>query len=95
LKKEPNVPYSMQFIIVPAFSPPDQDHTRVDIFKHVYLHKTKVWSKDLIACCHGIPVRFDWGNQSRLALAALNYMFDRIRGIQVRSWSNAPTFERK
>ena len=35
LKTEPAVPYSMQFIIVPAHLPPDQEHTYVDIFKRV------------------------------------------------------------
>ena len=85
----------MQFIIVPAHLPPDQEHTYVDIFKHVYLHKNKVFSKDLMEHCHGIPVRFEWGSQTRLALAGLNFMLDRLGGIQVRLWSIAPKFEKK
>ena len=89
------MPYSMQFIIVPAHLPPDQEHTYVDIFKHVYLHKNKVWAKDLMAHCFGIPVRFEWGSQTRLALTGLNFMLDRIGGIQVRLWSIGPKFEKK
>jgi hypothetical protein len=84
----------MQFIIVPAHLPPDQEHTCVDIFKHVYLHKNKVWAKDLMAHCHGVPVRFEWGSQTRLALTGLNFMLDRIGGIHVRLWSIAPKFEK-
>ena len=95
LKTKPTVPYSMQFIIVPAHLPPDQEHTYVDIFKHVYLHKNKVWAKDLMTHCFGIPVRFEWGSQTRLALAGLNFMLDRLGGIQVRLWSTGPKFEKK
>ena len=48
-----------------------------------------------MAHCFGIPVRFDWGSQTRLALTGLNFMLDRIGGIQVRLWSIGPKFEKK
>jgi len=95
LKIEPKVPYSLQIVIVPAHLPPDQDQHYVDILKHVYLHKNKVSSAECVSYCHGCAVRFDWGNQSRLALAALNYMLDRIGGKQLRIWTLAPKYEKK
>ena len=48
-----------------------------------------------MAHCHGFPVRFEWGSQTRLALTGLNFMLDRIGGIHVRLWSIAPKFEKK
>ena len=95
LKAEPKVPYSMQFVIVPSYLPPDEDHAYVDIFKHVYLHKNKILSSECIPCCHGIPVRFDWGSQVRLGLTGMNYMLDRVGGMQVRLWTIQPKFEKK
>ena len=95
LKSEPKVPYSLQIVIVPSYLPPDTEQSYVDIFKHVYLHKNKVLSTDCISYCHGSPVRFDWGNQSRLALSALNYMLDRTGGKQIRLWTLAPKYEKK
>ena len=95
LKTEPKVPYSMQFVIVPSYLPPDEDHAYVDIFKHVYLHKNKVSSNECISCCQGIPVRFDWGSQVRAGLSGMNYMLDRVGGMQVRLWTIQPKFEKK
>ena len=95
LKKELNVPYSMQIVIVPSHIPPDANQSYVDIFKHIYLHKNKVSSKDCMASCHGMPVRFEWGNQTRLALMAVNYMMDRAGGMQIRQWTISPKFEKK
>ena len=42
---------------VSTFASGSGTHVHVDIFKHVYLHKNKVWAKDLMAHCFGIPVR--------------------------------------
>ena len=72
LKEEPRVPYSMQIIILPSHLPPDQEQEYVDIFKHIYLHRNKVLSTDCISYCQGIPIRFHWGSQPRVALSALN-----------------------
>ena len=72
LKAEPKVPYSLQIVIVPSYLPPDKEQDYVDIFKHIYLHKNKVSSADCVSFCHGAPVCFDWGKQTRLALAGLN-----------------------
>ena len=95
MKAEPNVPYSLQTIIVPSYLPPDKEQDYVDIFKHIYLHKNKVSSADCVSFCHGVPVRFDWGKNSRLALAGLNNMLDRTGGMQIRIWTLAPKFAKK
>ena len=85
----------MQIIILPSSVPPDQEQEYVDIFKHIYLHRNKVLSADCVSYCQGIPIRFDWGNQVRVALSALNYMLDRAGGMQVRLWTLSPKFEKK
>ena len=95
LKAEPKVPYSMQIVIVPSYLPPDKEQEYVDIFKHIYLHRNKVSSADCVAFCHGVPVCFDWGKHSRVALAGLNNMLDRTGGMQIRLWTLAPKFEKK
>ena len=95
LKAEPKVPYSLQIVIVPSYLPPDKEQDYVDIFKHIYLHKNKVSSADCVSFCHGAPVCFDWGKQTRLALAGLNNMLDRTGGMQIRIWTLAPKFEKK
>ena len=95
LKAEPNVPYSLQILIVPSYLPLDKEQDYVDIFKHIYLHKNKVSSADCVSFCHGAPVRFDWGKNSRLALAGLNNMLDRTGGMQIRIWTLAPKFAKK
>ena len=95
LKAEPKVPYTLQIVIVPSYLPPDKEQDYVDIFKHIYLHKNKVSSADCVSFCHGAPVCFDWGKQTRLALAGLNNMLDRTGGMQIRIWTLAPKFEKK
>ena len=97
LKKEPMVPYTLQIIILFTAPPSEGDANGayVHIFKHVYLHKNKVNAKDAIAMCHGNPLRFDWGSQTRLALSGLNYMMDRLGGKQLRHWLVKPKFEKK
>ncbi|CAE7631905.1 unnamed protein product, partial [Symbiodinium sp. CCMP2592] len=97
LKKEPSVPYSMQIIIQTAQPPPggDTDGSYVHIFKHVYLHRNKVSASDCVQMCHGTPLRFDWGNHTRLALTGLNVMLDKMGGKQLRYWLIKPKFEKK
>ena len=95
MKEEPKVPYSMQIVILPAADPPNPDEKFVDIFKHIYLHKNKVFSKDCMNSCHGHPFRFDWGQQVRLGLSAFNYMLDRMGEMQLRLWIIKPKFEKK
>ena len=97
LKKEPSVPYSMQIIIQTAQPPPggDTDGSYVHIFKHVYLHRNKVPASDCVQMCHGTPLRFDWGNHTRLALTGLNFMLDKMGGKQLRYWFIKPKFEKK
>ena len=97
LCKEPTVPYTMQIIILPASPPANSDPSAdyVHIVKHVYLHRNKVPSKDCVAMCHGTPMRFEWGNNTRLGLAGLNYMLDRMGGRQLRHWVIKPKFEKK
>ncbi|CAE7776876.1 unnamed protein product [Symbiodinium sp. CCMP2592] len=97
LKKEPSVPYSMQIIIQTAQPPPggDTDGSYVHIFKHVYLHRNKVSASDCVQMCHGTPLRFDWGNHTRLALTGLNFMLDKMGGKQLRYWLIKPKFEKK
>ena len=94
-KSEPNVPYSIQIIVRPALRPPDQEKKYFDILKHIYLHRNKVFSKDILTYCHGHALRFDWGQQVRTGLMAFNYMFDRVGGMQIRLWTIAPKFEKK
>ena len=53
LKSEPKCPFSMQIIVIPSTIPPDQDHKYVNIVKHIYLHKNKLWSKDCMSFCQG------------------------------------------
>ena len=95
LKSEPKCPYSMQIIAIPSTIPPDQDHKYVNIVKHVYLHKNKLWSKDCMSFCQGAPLRFDWGSQPRNGLMAINHMLDRMGGMQVRIWSVSAKNETK
>ena len=95
LKSEPNVPYSIQIIVRPALRPPDQEKKYFDILKHIYLRRNKVFSKDILTYCHGHALRFDWGQQVRTGFMALNYMFDRMGGMQIRLWTIAPKFEKK
>ena len=95
LKEEPKVPYSMQIVVLPAADPPNPDDNFVDIFKHIYMHKNKVMSKDCINTCHGSPMRFDWGSHSRNGLMASNYMLDRMGGMQLRLWTIQPKLEKK
>ena len=45
--------------------PPDQDRGYVNIVKHVYLRKNKLWSKDCMSLCQGSPLKFDWGGTSQ------------------------------
>ena len=95
LAAEPTVPYSMQIIVVPSVMPPDATGKYFHVFKHIYLHKNKLWSKDCMSLCHGSPLKFDWLRQPRLGLMALNHMLDRVGGMQVRIWSISPKFEKK
>ncbi|CAE7737794.1 unnamed protein product [Symbiodinium sp. KB8] len=84
LVKAPLVPYTIQFVILPASVPQDADPNRsyYHIVKHVYLHRNKLSSKDCVAMCRGTPMRFEWGNSVRLGLAALNYMMDGMGGYE-------------
>ena len=97
LKKEPTVPYAMQ-IVIQTTQPPsegDPNGSYVHILKHVYLHKNKVPSRDCIEMCQGDALRFDWGHQTGVALMALNYMLDRMGGMQLRNWIIMAKFEKK
>ena len=94
LKSKPVVPYSMQIIVLPSTIAPDQDHKYVNIVKHVYLHKNKLWSKDRMSLCQGSPLKFDCGCQPRCGLMALNHMFDRMGGMQVHIWYISAKFEK-
>ena len=97
LVKAPLVPYTIQFVILPASVPQDADPNRsyYHIVKHVYLHRNKLSSKDCVAMCRGTPMRFEWGNSVRLGLAALNYMMDGMGGQQLRHWIIKPKYEKK
>ena len=95
VKKEPTVPYSLQILVLPAANPPNQEVKFVDIVKHVYLHKNKLTSKECLETCQGSTFKFDWGQQVRVALMALNYMMDRMGGMQLRLWTPKPKFEKK
>ena len=97
LKKEPSVPYTLQIIIQSAAPPPEGDPNGayVHIFKHIYLHRNKVSASDCVQMCYGNPLRFDWGNQSRVALMALNFMLDKMGGKQARYWLIKPKYEKK
>jgi len=94
MKDVPKVPYSMQITIVPSYLPPGKDREYVDMFKHIYLHRNKVLSTDCISYCQGSLVRFDWGKQPRMALSALNYLPDRVAGMQVRFGLCRPNLRR-
>lgn len=97
LAKLPNVPFTMQLIILPSEVPEngDRDATYFHIFKHVYLHRNKASARDCVAACLGSPMRLEWGSSPRLGLAALNYMMDRMGGRQLRHWIIKPRFEKK
>ena len=97
LKKEPSVPYTLQIIIQSAAPPPkgDPNGAYVHIFKHVYLHRNKVSASECVQMCWSNPLRFDWGNQPRVALMALNFMLDKMGGKQVRFWLIKPKYEKK
>ena len=81
LRKEPQVPYTMQLIILTALPPDDvpadTSETYVHVFKHVYLHKNKVIAKECMNMCYGIA------------------MMDRMGGKQIRNWILQPKFEKK
>eukprot|EP00439_Symbiodinium_sp_Y106_P078380 s65_g17.t1 len=53
LAKLPNVPFTMQLIILPSEVPEngDRDATYSHIFKHVYLHRNKASARDCVAAC--------------------------------------------
>ena len=97
MAKSPNCPYTLQLIILPTPAPQDGDPnaTYYNIVKHVYLHRNKVASKDCVAMCHGTPMRLKWGNSVRHGLAALNLMFDRMDGRQLRHWIIKPTLDQQ
>lgn len=95
LKEEPKVPYSIQIMIFPAIDPPNQDDKFLDIFKHIYIHKNKVMSKDCINICHDSPMYFDWGSHSRNGLMTFNDMLDGMGGMQLRLWTIQPKFQKK
>ena len=80
-------PYSLQIIMIPSTIPPDQERKYYNVIKHVYLRKNKVWSKDCVTFCQGSPLCINWGSQPRNGLTALNHMFDRMGGMQIRIWS--------
>ena len=95
LAKEPNCPYSLQIIMIPSTIPPDQERKYYNVVKHVCLHKNKVWSKDCMTFCQGSPLCINWGPQPRNGLMALNHMFDRMGGMQIRIWSISAKYEKK
>ena len=78
----------MQFIIVPC-SPPDDAEPGQEyatIVKHIYLHKTKIAVTLCMNACAGVCYKIEYGRYFRAGLSALNYMFDRMGGMQVRHW---------
>ena len=97
LAKLPNVPFTVQLIILPSEVPENGDRhaTCFHIFKHVYLHRNKASARDCVAACLGNPMRLEWGSSPRLGLAAPNYMMDRMGGGQLRHWIIKPRFEKK
>ena len=95
VKKEPTVPYSLQIVVLPAAFPPNQEVKFVNIVKHVYLYRNKLTSKECLETCQGSAFKFDWGQHVRVALMALNYMMDRMGGMQLRLWTIKPKFEKK
>ena len=99
LRHEPKVPYTMQLVILPATKPEDapndDDGRYIHVFKHVYLHRNKLYAKECIDMCCGLALRFEWGTQTRPALMALNYMIDSMGGKQIRHWISQPKFQKK
>ena len=97
LRHEPQVPYIMQIVILPATPPEggDPNSKYVHIFKHVYLHRTKIHAGEAVKMCYGISMRFEWGTHTRQALVGLTYMLDKMGGMQIRNWVIQPKFEKR
>ena len=95
LTSEPNVPYSMQIFMLPSSNPPDDQQSYFHIFKHIYMHRNKLTSKECVDLCQGCPLRFDWGSHARIGLMALNFLQDKLGGKQIRLWHLSAKFEKK
>ena len=95
LTSEPNVPYSMQIFMLPSSNPPDDQQSYFHIFKHIYMHRNKLTSKECVDLCQGCPLRFDWGSHARIGLMALNFLQDKLGGKQIRLWHLTAKFEKK
>ena len=95
--KEPQVPHTMQLIILPALPPEgeDQQVKYRHIFKDIYLHRNMIVDKEVIDMCYGISIYFEWKNHIRQTLTVLIYMMDRMGGKQIRNWVIQSKLEKK
>ena len=69
------MPYTILSIILPADPPSEGDATAkyVHIFKHIYIHKSKISAKDAVGMCVEEPTPFRLGQSSQARLSRMEF----------------------